>query len=288
MLTVFLGLLTAITYGFADFFGAIASKRIKPVVVTGAASFIGLLLLLALAPFIGADFSPAAVSTGVLAGIASAFALTCLYAALAIGPISIVSPLTALLSAIVPMVVGVWLGDRFSTLGWIALLLILISVTLVALIPGEAAKLPSLRGTLFAVGAGVGIGFVLIAVDASPADSGIATIIVLRTVGALILAGASLVIWLRSKRLTLDSPGSGINKRILLAVAVTGIFDSLANIFFTLAIREGSLSVVAVLTALYPVGTILLARFVLKEKLAGVQSVGIAIAIGASTLLALA
>lgn len=66
----------------------------------------------------------------------------------------------------------------------------------------------------------------------------------------------------------------------------TGVFDSGANLLFVLAVRQGSLTVVSVLTALYPLGTILLARFVLKEKLAISQSIGIVLALGATALLA--
>jgi drug/metabolite transporter (DMT)-like permease len=68
---------------------------------------------------------------------------------------------------------------------------------------------------------------------------------------------------------------------------VTGFLDSSANVFFTIASREGSLSVVSVLTALYPLGTIILARIFLKEKIARSQMFGIVLALGASAVLAI-
>jgi drug/metabolite transporter (DMT)-like permease len=71
-------------------------------------------------------------------------------------------------------------------------------------------------------------------------------------------------------------------------VASAGVLDATANIFFTLASRSGSLTVTGVLTALYPLGTILLARLVLKEKVATVQKIGIALTLIASLMLALA
>jgi drug/metabolite transporter (DMT)-like permease len=71
-------------------------------------------------------------------------------------------------------------------------------------------------------------------------------------------------------------------------VVAAGLFDSLANLFFLLAARAGSLTVASVLTALYPVGTILLARLVLRERIATSQTFGIGLAIAGCMLLAIA
>lgn len=291
MLTIFLGLVTAVTYGFADFFGAVASKKIKAVTVTFVSGVAGLALLGLATPFLGADFSTDAVFWGVLAGLGSAVAMSALYAALAIGPISIMSPLTAVMSAIVPMIVGVTLGERFSWLGWVALGVILIAVALVGFVPGEHVRLPSARGLGIGLIAGGGIGFVLICLDQSPADSGLGPIILMRAVAASLLGLFTLIAWMRS-RARAAGAAEGIRviapDRVWLAVIAAGLFDATANICFTLASREGTLSVVAVLTALYPVGTLILARFVLKERIARSQLFGIALAIGASALLAIA
>ena len=114
MLTVILGFATSLVYGFADFFGAIAARRINAVLVTFLSGISGLLFLLSLTPALGASFDQQTLFWGISAGIASAFAMTCLYASLAIGPISIVSPLGAVVSAIVPAAVGFALGERFG------------------------------------------------------------------------------------------------------------------------------------------------------------------------------
>lgn len=286
MTTVLLGLATALSYGFADFFGAIASRKVKPVIVTALASFTGLILLLLVTPIFGADFSEGAVIYGVTGGVASAFALTCLYAALALGPISIVSPATALISALIPMFVGIANGEELGALSWVALLLILVAVVLVGLVPGADVRLPSLPAMLYSVGAGVGIGFVLILIDASPADSGLAPIILLRLVGGLILVLLGAWLFWRTRTL-LVTKGERIGRSVVLTILATGLLDSMANVLFILATRSGELAVVAVLTALYPAGTILLARFILKERLARSQSIGIALALSASVMLAL-
>ena len=288
MLTVILGFATSLVYGFADFFGAIASRKIKAVTVTFVAGLSGLAFLLSLSIAMGANFSQEAILWGVLAGVASAAAMSALYASLAIGPISILSPLSAVVSAVVPMVVGFAQGDRFSIWGLLALAAILVAIFLVGFVPGNDVRLPSAKGLVLGTAAGVGIGIVLICIDQAPADSGLASVILLRAVAATLLGAFTLLMFLKSRK-----PASAEPKpqraplKLWAAVFMAGIFDSSANVFFLLASRIGSLSVVSVLTALYPLGTIILARIFLKEKIAKTQMIGILIALAASAVLAL-
>jgi drug/metabolite transporter (DMT)-like permease len=283
-----LGFATSLVYGFADFFGALASRKINAVTVTFVAGVSGLSFLLSLSIFMGANFSQEAIFWGVLAGVTSAGAMSAFYAALAIGPISIVSPLSAVVSAIVPMLVGFAQGDRFSIWGQLALAAILVAIFLVGFVPGEDVRLPSAKGLILGTAAGVGIGVILICLDQAPADSGLASAILLRSVASLILGASTLLIFFKSR-----TPASAESKaqrapfKLWLAVFLAGIFDSSANVFFLLATRVGSLSVVSVLTALYPLGTIILARIFLKEKIATTQMIGILLALGASAVLAL-
>ena len=287
MLTAILGLFTAITYGAADFFAAIASRQVRVVVVTAVSSITGLIFLLAVAPILGANFSTDALFWGLMGGFSSVVALLALYASLALGPISIVSPLGALVSAIVPAVIGVvFLGESFSILGWVAIALALIAVVLVGFVPSENIPLPKPRAILLAIVAGVGIGLAITSLARSPHDSGIAPIIVMRTTAATLLGLIVLIGVLRGQKAS--ATGASISTKVWLTVAGAGALDATANILFTLASRTGSLTVTGVLTALYPLGTILLARLVLKEHVAGIQKVGIALTLGASLLLALA
>ncbi len=284
MLTIVLGFATALVYGFADFFGAIASKKIAPVIVTCLSGATGLLFLFALTPIFGAAANPEAIGWGIWAGVWSAFAMTCLYASLAIGPISILSPVGAVVSAIVPAMVGFAQGDRFSWLGWVAIAFILIAVVLVGFVPGEDVRLPSAKGLLLALGAGLGIGAVLICLDAAPQDSGLTPVILLRAVSALLLG----VYFIGSLILGRVKPSHRVSRKFWFALLGAGLLDSSANVFFLMASRAGSLTVVSVLTALYPLGTIILARVFLKEKIARVQTVGVLLALAASALLAIA
>jgi drug/metabolite transporter (DMT)-like permease len=289
MLTAILGLLTAVTYGAADFFAAIASRKIRVVEVTALASLSGLVILLLLLPFMGGTFSGSAFFWGLMGGLSSVVALLCLYASLALGPISIISPLGALVSAIVPAIIGVsFLGESFSLLGWVAIAVALVAVVLVGFVPGENVTLPKPRAILLAIGAGIGIGIAVSSLARSPHDSGIAPIIVMRTTAALLLGAIVLIAALRNKTSSAGDARTPITSRVLLTIAAAGSLDAGANIFFTLASRSGSLTVVGVLTALYPLGTILLARLVLKEHVATTQKIGIALTLTASLLLALA
>ncbi|WP_296632357.1 DMT family transporter [Rhodoluna sp.] len=286
MTAIVLGFITSLVYGFADFAGAIAAKKIKPITVTFVAGCSGLVLLCFFSIYLGANFSSEGLLWGVLGGIASAFGIACLYASLALGPISIVSPLGAVISAIVPMIVGFAQGDRFSALGFVALAVILIAVVLVGFVPGDDVRLPSVRAIWFSVGAGVGIGFVMIAMDAFPRNSGLAALITLRTVAITLLGAFVLISYLRTRGTAATREPIGIKWWLL--VSATGFLDASANVTFLLATRVGSLSVVSVLTALYPLGTIILARILLKEKIARTQQLGILLALAASAVLAIA
>lgn len=288
MLTVVLGFTTAVVYGFADFFGAIASRKISSLLVTAISGIVGFFFLLSMVPFFGANFSEAAVITGIAAGLASAIGISALYASLAIGPIAIVSPMGAVLGALVPLTFGFFIGDRFGAIGWLALALILVAVVLVGFIPGADVRLPSAKGLIFATIAGAGIGTILIVLKYSPADSGLASILVMRLVSAVFLNIVLVINWLRLRGKRQKQELRGVSGRFWWAVIAAGVFDSSANIFFTLALRSGSLSVVSVLTALYPLGTIILARLVLKERIARVQMLGVLLALSGSAILAVA
>lgn len=288
MLAVIIGFSTALVYGFADFFGAIASKRLRPVLVTGLAGWAGLILLVGAVTFGGfrAVYSADAIFWGLLGGIFSTLGLSCLYKALSIGPISIVSPLSAVVGGLIPTIIGVaFLGENFDWLSWLAIALILIAVVLVASAPQtESSKLQP-AGIAYGVGAGVGIGGVLVCLHLAPKAAGLAPVILMRLENGILLGGFALVLLALGKAKAEEF--RGLSLRIWAAIFATGLLDAFANLLFVVGSRIGSLTVISVLTVLYPAGTILLARIVLKEKLALNQSLGIFLALGASTLLAM-
>ncbi|TFC62435.1 EamA/RhaT family transporter [Cryobacterium sp. TMT2-15-1] len=306
MLTAVLGLTGALIFGSADFLGGLAAKRMSSLLVTAVAAASGLVALLLALPFVVGVWSPSAVLWGGLSGVSGAIAISLLYACLAIGPMSILSPLTAVVSAVVPMTVGLAGGDRLAPIGYWALGLALVAVLLVGFVPERGAVRPSLLGVLMALGSGTMIGAFMVMIDLTPADSGLVPLVMNRAVNAAIMfsvVGLLALVALRRRRSLVTTapmtgslrpvtdaapqPRSTLTIGLRLAVAC-GVIDVMANVLLLLGMRAGDLSVMSVLTAMYPAGTILLAAVVLRERIAPVQWLGLALALGAAGMLALA
>ena len=282
MLTAAIGTFAALVFGAADFLGGLASRRSHPVLVTATVATTGLLALLALLPFVPGRWSPEAVLWGGLSGIAGCLAIALLYASLAIGPMSILSPLTAVISALVPLGFGLARGEQLGTYGLLGLGLALVAVVLVGLVPERGAVRPTLPGVLMAIGSGAMIGAFLVLIDIAPDDSGLVPLLLNRGVNAVIML-AVIGILLARFRGTGRTLGTGGVRLAMFG----GVVDAVANSLLLLGVRIGDLSVIGVLTALYPAGTILLAATVLHERIAPVQWAGLALALGATALLAL-
>ncbi|MFJ3490984.1 EamA family transporter [Leifsonia aquatica] len=286
MPAVALGLLSAIVYGSADFVGGVAARRIGALRVTAVGAVSGLVLLFLSLPLVGGAWTPAAIGWGALSGVIGSVAVFLLYACLAIGPMSILSPLTAVISAIVPLTWGLIGGDRFAPIGYVALGVALIAVVLVGFVPERGAVRPSGRALLMAVGAGVFIGAFLILLDQTPADSGVVPLIANRAVNGAIMWSVVGLVVLRARTRApggdrFTAPGAGL-------AAASGVLDASANVLILIGLRAGDLSTMSVLVALYPAGTIILAAIVLRERIAPVQWIGLALAIGAAGMLAAA
>ncbi|TQL40445.1 EamA-like transporter family protein [Homoserinimonas aerilata] len=303
MLTVIVGLTGALIFGSADFLGGLASKRISSIRVTAIAAATGLVVLLLALPVIGGAWSYEAVLFGALSGIAGAGAIVLLYACLAIGPMSILSPLTALVSAVVPMTVGLARGEQFGLIGYIALGVALVAVVLVGFVPEKDAVRPSLRALTMAVGSGALIGVFMILIDLTPDDSGLVPLIANRAANGALMWAAIAVLAILATRKSRTSSSSPITEPSdvvatthsnhpwlsgLRLALLCGALDAVANSVMLLGLRLGELSVMSVLTAMYPAGTIILAAIVLREKLTALQIVGLALAIAAAGMLALA
>jgi drug/metabolite transporter (DMT)-like permease len=293
MITVVIGITSALIFGAADFFGGIASRRIHAVRVTAVSATTGLVVLLIALPFVGGTWSTEAVLLGALSGAVGAIAIGLLYACLAVGPMSILSPLTAVVSAIVPLSIGLVEGERLRGIGYVALALALVAVVLVGFVPERGAVRPSLRGIAMATGSGIAIGLFLVIIDKTPDDSGLVPLVVNRGVnGAIMFAIVGALALLALRRRSGTPRGERARRppwRPGLALAIAcGVIDAVANTGILYGVRLGELSVMAVLTALYPAGTIILAAIVLRERIAPVQVVGLVLAVTAGAMLALA
>jgi drug/metabolite transporter (DMT)-like permease len=291
-LVVLIGMSSAFVFGSADFLGGMASKRISSVRVTAIAGVAGLAILWLAFPLIGGVWSWSAIIFGGLSGVSGALAIVLLYACLAIGPMSILSPVTAVVSAIVPAGIGIFVRhEHFGVIGYVALSLTFVAIVLVGFVRDERAVRPTTRGLLMAVASGIFIGLFLVLIDLTPHNSGLIPLIANRTVNSALMWVSIGVIALLARRRadvrdTGAPAGNGWRPGLRLAIAC-GIVDAVANSGLLLGIRIGDLSIIAVLTALYPAGTIILAAIVLKERIAIVQYLGLGLAIVAGALLAL-
>ncbi|MGW2179376.1 EamA family transporter [Streptomyces sp. NPDC001732] len=277
MIALLLALGSSLAYGCADFLGGLGARKahvLRTVMIAAPASLVVELLLW---PVLGASFSGGALGWGAASGVASAAAFALLYRTLAIGPMNVLSPVTALVSAALPVGVGLLQGEHLAAAGLIGLPLALVAVVLVSAGHGTGSARPSRTALLLALGAGAAIALQLVFLHQAPADSGVAPLLIGRAVSsAVTLTAAGLL----HRRLGSERPAYAMS-------AAAGALDSVANLLFLLAARSGDLAVVAVITALYPVGTVLLARGVLAERIHRGQLVGLGTAAVAVGLLAL-
>jgi drug/metabolite transporter (DMT)-like permease len=277
MTALLLALASSIAYGAADFLGGFAARGAHVLRVVAIAAPVSFAVELLLWPVIGASFSSGAVAWGAASGLASAVAFALLYKTLAIGPMSVLSPITALVSAALPVAVGLATGDSLSALAVVGIILALIAVVVVS--GGDAGGVrPSRDALLLAFGAGAAIAVQLICLDQAPHGSGVAPLIVGRALASVLTLSA--VVAFGATRLGPARPDLG-------AAVGSGALDSVANFSFLIAARHGDLSIVAVITALYPAATVLLARVLLGERIGRVQLAGLGVAAAAVSLLAL-
>ena len=275
-MALLLALAGSLAYGAADFLGGLAARGAHVLRVVVVAAPASLAVELVLWPAIGAEFASRAVAWGAASGVASAAAFALLYRTLALGPMSVLSPVTALVSAALPVGVGLAGGEELSGLALAGMALALAAVVLVSAGTGLGGTRPTRTALVLAFGAGAAIALQLVCLDQAPDDSGVAPLLVGRTVSSAVVLGAALALRARL----------GAARPSLPASAAAGALDSLANLAFLLAVRDGPLAVVAVITALYPAGTVLLARILLAERLGRTQVAGLGLAAVAVSLLA--
>ncbi len=282
-MTIFLALASALVYGTADFIGGMATKRNKitlPVVVYSQLA--GWVVVVGLIPIMPTAHPRVADALwGLGAGIAGSAGLMLFYRGLSRGIMSIVSPVAAAMSAIIPVVGGLVAGDSPSGRVLFGVGLGILAVGLLGTQPlasghqGLDSPLKSLAG---AIGAGCGFGGFFLLLHHTSKDAGIWPLFFARIGSAGILVALSLA---RRQPVKLVRPALGLT---LLA----GMVDMTANALYLIVTHKAQLSVIGVIVALYPISTLILARFVLHERVSRIQ-VGALVMAGISvTLIAMA
>jgi drug/metabolite transporter (DMT)-like permease len=271
-----LALLSSLLWGSADFLGGILSRRLPAVLVVALSQVAGLLAVGAVAVASGALDAPTGYLPWALAaGLTGLIGLVCFYAALASGTMGVVSPIAAL-GVVVPVVVGFAQGERPGPLQLVGIAIAIAGVVLAS--GPELSGKAGVRPLVLAVVAAFGFGGALLFIAKGARDSTVMTLLTMRATSVTVLGVVLAVLAVRARRA--DSPRRPrLEPQDLALLATVGVGDAAANLTFGWASTRGLISVAAVLGSLYPVVTVLLARFFLHEQLGRVQTVGVASAL---------
>ncbi|HET9460914.1 MAG TPA: EamA family transporter [Gaiellaceae bacterium] len=266
----------ALSWGVGDFLGGIASRRIAVVTVLAisqAAGLAGLLVVVWIArdPFPGViELAPAAA-----AGAAGLIGLGALYRGFAVGAMGIVAPISGA-APLVPLAVDAAQGVVPGTSQWFGIALVLAGIGALSLEPATGERRVA-AGAGLAVVAALGFGFFIVGIDAGADESASWAVVAARAASVTIAVVAALAV----TRSSLRPP-----RNLLLVLVGVGAFDTGANVLVAFATTKGAAGPVAVLSALYPVVTIVLARIVLAERLTTAKRAGGMVALGGAALVA--
>jgi drug/metabolite transporter (DMT)-like permease len=277
-----LALVSALFYGVSDFSGGLAARRVPATAVVLLSNTISLVLaLLAVAVVPGSSYAALDLAWGAASGTVGLVGVVLLYRGLALGPMSVVAPLTAVLSAVVPVVVGIARGERPGTIAIAGIVLAVPAMALISREPRARQGTRLSRGALAsALCAGVGFGGFYVLLAQTGSSGGAWPLVGQRAASVAILLVLAAVAAARGMAVL------PMSSAVRLTV-VAGVTDFAANLAYVLATHRGLLALVAVISSLYPASTLLLARGVLKEMIGRQQAAGLLLAALAVALIAL-
>lgn len=277
-MTVILGLLAAVAYGASDFAAGVGGRRLGAGVVALFVQIVAFLMaVVAVTMETHHGFTASALGWGLVAGIGCAAGTMALYRGFVVGRISVVAPLSAVVAAVVPALTGIALGEHLTSLAGLGLVFALPAIGLVSWHRDTTVKTKARPGVLEGLISGAGFAVLFIALDQAGAAAGFWPLVPgLALAGVLILPFA------------LKEPRPiRVDTAALALLLTAGVFGGAADLLFLTATGRGPLSIVAVLTALYPAVTILLARVFLGERWNAAQTCGLVAAVVAITLITL-
>lgn len=278
ILAVGLGLSAALAYGSADFFGGLATRRAAIFSVVVPVQAVGLVVLALALPFLHGTFTAGAATYGVLGGICGGAGIALLYRALAVGKMGVVSPITAVLAAALPVVAGTMRGEHLTALQIAGIAAALAAVVLVSLTADDNGRIEiTTEGVKEAFASGVLLSGFYIFIAFAPKDAGPYPLLFARIASTLLLAAVALIV-----RQSVVPP-----RGVRALTAWGGILDMGANGLYVAAAQSGFVSIAAVLTSLYPAATVLLAFAVLRERLRLWQNAGLVLALAGVAMISL-
>lgn len=267
---------SSLLYGAGDFFGGIASRRARVLAVTLLSQAAGLAALVIAALVVGGTPTAEAWPWAIGAGLFGSTGVLLFYRALAIGTVSIVAPVTSAVALCVPVAAGFAWGDRPGLVPLVGIALAPAAVVLVGSGEGKGGAAQAGRAMFLAIVSGAIIGGFLVGIGKLPAGGGLWPLAIARGAGTLTIALAALV-----RR---ESPR--VPAHAWAPILGCALFDVSANVFFRYAAAGAPLSLVATIVSLAPATTVVLAQFVLHERLSVRQKAGVALALVAIVLLA--
>lgn len=271
--TIIFGLAASLCWGSGDFSGGLASRRANASSVVTSAYAIGFVLLLALALIWREPFpAPIDIFWGAIAGLAGAIGLISFYSALSIGLMGIAAPVSAVLTAALPVLFSAFTEGLPSPIQLGGFFLALLAIVLISR-PERSKGRPEGIGLALLAGCGFGLFFILISRVNHTATFW--PLAVARLTSVLFL-----LVVLRFRRQPV-LPALKVAHLIVLA----GVLDAIGNAFFVLAAHSGRLDIAAVLSSLYPAATVILAAIVLHERVTRIQAIGILLALVAVPLI---
>lgn len=266
-MAILLGLLAALAYGASDFLGGVGGRRASSETVAMLSQPVALLsAVLAVFIFGGDHPTSSALLWGAASGLGSGVGTIALYRGLTVGRMSVVAPISAVLAAAIPAVVGLASGDSLSLLRLSGLLLALPGIALVSRQSADERDAGS-SGALAAAVAGVGFALLFIGLSQAGTASGAWPLVPGQAVAVITVTLLGLRI----------GTVAGTWRPAMVPALFTGLLGGLATLLYLAAAGRGELSVVAVLTSLYPAITILLARLLLHEMWGRIQVVGLGV-----------
>ena len=277
-MAILLAALCAATYGVADYCGGRASRSVASTIVTLIGQFTSLVLVVAGVLVLGTPVASAHdLWWGAVGGAAGGVALIAFYTALSRGAMTVVAPTTAIVSAVFPVIVGLCQGERPSSTALVGIAIACLAVGLVSGAIGTRHEHTRVGTVVLAALAGVGFGFIFIAFARTADDSGMWPLVAARAASLPVIAmvvGAT-------------RPGRGALRKVVWMVVASGVLDMAANLFYLEASHRGLLSIVAVISSMYPVSTVCLAFGLDHERVSRTQAAGLVCAATALALVSL-
>ena len=303
MVTI-LALAAAVLYGTADFLGGVASRRVSVFAVLAVTVPAGAVVVVAVAllgevPWLGGLLGHGlgsstsfggwgAVGWAAASGVCGSVGLVAFYAGFAAAPISVVAPVAALVSTVLPVGVAITDGERLTPIMVAGGVICLAAIVMVSMPPARRGRpdrghppasqggddrhdaAGRLRGLGYGVAAGAGFGLFFLCLKNAGQSGVLWPVAVSRTTGTLLAFGIALATRTRPWRRA--GGGTGV------IALVSGVVDAAANVCYVLATRAGLFGLAVVITSLYPGMTVLLARWLLGERMRWLQRAGLLLA----------